>query len=193
MWAARAVARCQKISSKHVCISVARCLGTWKGDARARKTNLSGMQEEDSYTAADEAHSFEARARRDRKASSESTSEFEELPVGYSCKVYHSPDSMLIRGLGALMALNGVGAAAGTLLALQDELTKLYAILEAAEMNNTAPSDFLLSTTMPLPVSSPAHATPQKNLHCTPLHRTLSCPPSCWPSVAACSKWPVWP
>ncbi len=113
------------------------------------------MNEGDGFEAADEEHNFEARARREHRTSHESASEFEELPVGYTCKVYHSPDSMIIRGLGYLMALNGVGAAGGAMLSLQDELTKLYAILEAAEMNNAVPSEFLMATNMPLPVRAP--------------------------------------
>jgi hypothetical protein len=130
-----------------------RSFSGWKGDARDRKTNLSGLHEEES-AGPDDAHNFEARARREHKASTKSETTFEELPVGYRCTVFHSPDSMLVRGLGGLMALNGVGAAGGSLLAVQEELTKLYAILQAAEMDNQAPTDFLLATNMPLPVSA---------------------------------------
>ena len=181
MWAARVASKRWLATSYVQKMGVIRFFSAWRGHSGQRKTNLSGMHEEDSYTAADEAHSFEARARRDRKTTSENKSEFEELPVGYTCTVYHSPDSMLVRGLGALMALNGVGAAGATLLAVQDELVKLYAIFEAAEMNNTAPSDFLLSTSMPLPVSAAtAIASPPLQPQLTALLcRISSCQPSC--------------
>lgn len=76
----------------------------------------------------------------------------EELPLGYSCEFYRTPDSMLVRGLANLMALNGIGAAGGALYVGQRELTKLYDCIGLAEATGQELSAVLLTGDVPAPV-----------------------------------------